>query len=1165
MKPLKTLIATTVAIGASSLWAANSAAQTKEFHIFLPNNTAWQSSTPLINENGKDHALEIDPEHCGWYIRRYINEPIPQKVLIHRDDDTAMAEAIGMNGAWESNSSDPEAIQLDGLFDLAGSTNALYFVADEDQAATLPAVNKGWFLERPQIEGTCEFWLATLVYDTDASLHGAFSCEPNWNPGQTESQARANACFYPDAKFPVVSSNSDEFPCIGLTTGIVESTLSTNEKGAKKPKLTAKGKACFGAQADEAFAAMFESTPGVNETYCVDMPFVKAADGKYEFNSDTYMSPGATVPGGFYPAETAPAAELMISERLPAAESKRKAEGPTFFCTDEASSATPLGLRTIHPTEGVPVSDLICNGPGWDGGSDCEGLFAAGSEFISGAEATPAGALISKKFGVSWIGDGWAWSCPTTSAPEGWQFYQQNTEKPITSNNEGSYRWTSTDGSNEDDSRILTTGGRNQHFCTESHSTFRYKKGLKFSFSSAGDLWVYLDNKLAVDLGGSHLPTPAYVDLDKFLPDAEVGSYYDIDIYSCDRRTTTSSLRIKTNMFVEKATGITYTGKQDKNAYITKNDNQFKLCYIESSAGSCAAALGNSTRTSCETDIMQPIKFTFTKDPTAADPSQTIISPDEFETTPIQANGGINVTIPGKPIINTDKLKESLPGGTYYLVIQIGSDKTAIKVVISCAETAAGITINSKTNKEDYIKNANNHYEVCYHEQTNTCSVNENIEEKFSCGGAISQPITYTLTTDPTATDPSQTIVSPEEFAATPILANGGIDVSNPGKPIINTETLKGYLPGGVYYLVVTIGQNSKAIKITITSNVGIANREAVVVSNDGTKSLPYEFSSMALASTSSIDGSVSASQLVPLYIASIVDPCNSTTICNDPLEMHSAAGATYSLKSSSNKVIFYAKKNGKFTEIDPSASRTIGASGIDTVYATIPADELSAEAEKVSINVKGSSRIAEITFFAPKLVFVKSEASLEVVNSDPDSRLRLQGASYEIYLIAIRPDHTICTECNFSISKGIQTSAGINVIAGGRITNGRGVVGILATRTYEKGTESGTATLHIVGPQQSLTSSKYTNMQFVEGTLASPETKVLAKSDFSITKVNPLEFVISTNNLQQGAAKKFAVMDMKGQIITTGNLTSDTHVKVPTSGSYVVKVGQGYKRVNMK
>jgi hypothetical protein len=518
--------------------------------------------------------------------------------------------------------------------------------------------------------------------------------------------------------------------------------------------------------------------------------------------------------------------------------------------------------------------------------------------------------------------------------------------------------------------------------------------------------------------------------LDKFLPDAEVGSYYDIDIYSCDRRTTTSSLRIKTNMFVEKATGITYTGKQDKNAYITKNDNQFKLCYIESSAGSCAAALGY-TRTTCETDIMQPIKFTFTKDPTAVDPSQTIISPDEFETTPIQANGGI--------------------------------------------------------------------------------------------------------------------------------------DVSNPGKPIINTETLKGYLPGGVYYLVVTIGQNSKAIKITITSNVGIANREAVVVSNDGTKSLPYEFSSMALASTPSIDGSISESQLVPLYIATIVDPCNSGSICGDPLLMQSAAGATYSLQSSSNKVIFYAKKNGKFTEIDPAANRTIGAAGIDTVYVTVPLEELSANEEKVSISVAGSSSKAEITFFAPELVFVKSEASLEVVTSDPDSRLRLQGASYEIYLIAIRPDHTICTECNFSISKGIQTSAGINVIAGGRITNGRGVVGILATRTYEKGTESGTATLHIVGPQSALTSSKYTNMQFVEGTLASPETKVLAKSGFSITKVNPLEFVISTNNLQQGAAKKFAVMDMKGQIITTGNLTSDTHVKVPTSGSYVVKVGQGYKRVNMK
>jgi len=42
--------------------------------------------------------------------------------------------------------------------------------------------------------------------------------------------------------------------------------------------------------------------------------------------------------------------------------------------------------------------------------------------------------------------------------------------------------------------------------------------------------------------------------------------------------------------------------------------------------------------------------------------------------------------------------------------------------------------------------------------------------------------------------------------------------------------------------------------------------------------------------------------------------------------------------------------------------------------------------------------------------------------------------------------------------------------------------------------------------------------------------------------------------------------MDMNGQVLSVGELTSaDTRVKVPTSGSYVVKVGLGFRRVNVK
>ena len=112
-----------------------------------------------------------------------------------------------------------------------------------------------------------------------------------------------NACFYSTAKYNVVPNASEVVPCIGVKKGMVEDTLYRDGNGKKYMKLTAKGKTCFGSDADNAFKAMFNYTPGVNEKYCFNMTFEQTPDGKYEFESDTYRSPGATAVGGFYPAE----------------------------------------------------------------------------------------------------------------------------------------------------------------------------------------------------------------------------------------------------------------------------------------------------------------------------------------------------------------------------------------------------------------------------------------------------------------------------------------------------------------------------------------------------------------------------------------------------------------------------------------------------------------------------------------------------------------------------------------------------------------------------------------------------------------------------------------------------------------------------------------------
>ncbi|SIO42130.1 fibro-slime domain-containing protein [Fibrobacter sp. UWB11] len=623
----------------------------KYFYVFLPNNIIWKSSVPIINENGKERELSIDIDHCGWYYRRYVNEALPTEVYIHRDDDETLQNVIGMGGeAAYKNDEAATPINLKDMFDNFKSEatfiGSLFFVADEKQAAALPSELAGWYIDRPDIYGYCSYNLAAFIYDTDPSLHPSFSCYDIGGEGcQRVDQTNATAGANKDAALKAI------FDCIGVTPGIVESTL---DPATKKPKLSTAGKKCF--MDDKYFNMLFNYTPGVNEVTCFDMPFTRTDDGKWEFDSDFYTSPGLKTPvqGGFYPAEATTATKLNEAYStqigLPAARIKHTAEGPVFYGPK---------LRELHPTEKIPQIDVICNGPGWNGGIKCDGLFADGDATTSAIEK----ALDLKTSSDCVFG----WSCPE-KAPANWAFFVDGTE---TSASSGSPRWTSEEGGKGN-------GGRNQHFCFESHAEFRFKKGLKFSFRGDDDIWVYIDNKLAVDLGGIHLAAPGYVDLDTFMPEGKPDSTYDIDIFFCDRRTTMSNVRIKTNMFIEQTVGIKAEGHQNSNEDFkaTGGNNQFKLKYSQSGGGSCAAARGTAVVLEGKeiTAYGYKITYTLTTDKSGSDPTKTIISAEEFEANPVQLDGIIDVTEPGEPMINEIKLKKRLTPGTYYLRITIGTD-----------------------------------------------------------------------------------------------------------------------------------------------------------------------------------------------------------------------------------------------------------------------------------------------------------------------------------------------------------------------------------------------------------------------------------------------------------------------------------------------------------
>lgn len=88
--------------------------------------------------------------------------------------------------------------------------------------------------------------------------------------------------------------------------------------------------------------------------------------------------------------------------------------------------------------------------------------------------------------------------------------------------------------------------GHNFHFTYEIHTTFTYLPGQEFSFSGDDDLWVFIDDTLAIDLGGVHGEASASVDLDTL--GLTPGSTYDFDLFFAERHTSASNFKIQTSI-----------------------------------------------------------------------------------------------------------------------------------------------------------------------------------------------------------------------------------------------------------------------------------------------------------------------------------------------------------------------------------------------------------------------------------------------------------------------------------------------------------------------------------------------------------------------------------------------------------------------------------------
>lgn len=91
---------------------------------------------------------------------------------------------------------------------------------------------------------------------------------------------------------------------------------------------------------------------------------------------------------------------------------------------------------------------------------------------------------------------------------------------------------------------------RNFLFTTEMHLTFQYIAGQRFTFRGDDDLWIFVNGRLALDLGSMHGAEQGTIDFDAQAESLGIfpGQGYPMDIFHAERHTNASNFGVETNI-----------------------------------------------------------------------------------------------------------------------------------------------------------------------------------------------------------------------------------------------------------------------------------------------------------------------------------------------------------------------------------------------------------------------------------------------------------------------------------------------------------------------------------------------------------------------------------------------------------------------------------------